>query len=65
MASLDNKISALEAEIEEYKIQLGNATSPTEKSELRGLIKSCRDNMTELLKQRNAQAPGIPICYNQ
>ena len=59
MASLDDKIAALEAEIEGYKLEYKDATSPKEKSELRGLVKSCRDNLTELQKQKNTASGGI------
>ena len=58
MASLDDEIADLKAEIEGYKNDLKEATSPIEKSELRGLIKSCRDNLTELEKRKNAQSNG-------
>jgi hypothetical protein len=52
MADLNKKILDLENEIEEYRLEMKNATSPQEKSELRGLIKSRGDNLTELLKQQ-------------
>ncbi len=65
MASLDEEITALKAEIEGYKLELKDATSREEKSELRGLIKSCCDNLTELEKRRNAQSAGNPICFDQ
>ncbi len=56
MASLDEEITALKAEIEGYKLELKDATSAEEKSELRGLIKSCRDNLTRLLDEKKAQS---------
>ena len=56
MASLDDKIAALRAEIEVYELKLENATSCEEKSELGELIISCRDNLTELLGEENALA---------
>ncbi len=59
MASLDEKIAALEAEIEGYKLDLKDATSREEKSELRGLIKSSRDYLIELQKQKNPASGGI------
>ena len=65
MASLDDKITSLKAKIEGYELELKDATSREEKSELRGLIKSCRENLTELEKRRNAQAAGNPICFDQ
>ena len=54
MAALDDEIAALKAVIEGYELELKDATSREEKSELRGLIKSCRDNLTELLKLKIA-----------
>ena len=65
MASLDEEINVLKAKIDRYEFQLETATSPKVQSELREIIRSKSDNMTELLKQRNAQALGIPICFNQ
>ena len=56
MASLDEEIAALKAEMEGYELDLKDATSREEKSELRGLIKSCRDNLTEVLKLKNGQS---------
>jgi Flp pilus assembly protein TadB len=58
MATLDDKIASLEEKIEGYENDLKIATTAEEKRDLRGLIKSCRDNLTELLKQKNSQ-PGI------
>ena len=65
MVSLDEEIAALKAEIEGYELDLKDATSREEKSELRGLIKSCSDNLTELLKLKNGQSAGNPICFDQ
>ncbi len=65
MASLDEEITALKTEIEGYELELKDATSREEKSELCGLIKSCRDNLTELEKRKNAQSAGSPICFYQ
>ncbi len=59
MASLDEEITALKEEIEGYKLELKDATSREEKSELRGLLKSRSDNLTELLKQKNTASRGI------
>jgi len=58
VADLKEKISDLENEIEGYKVDLKNATSPEEKSELRGLIKSTRDTLNELLKKQNEVEKG-------
>jgi hypothetical protein len=65
MASLDEEIAALEAEIEGYEMKLNDATSSVEDIRIwAGLIKSCRENLTELKKRRNAQAAGNPICFD-
>ena len=58
MADLNKKISDLENEIEGYRVDLKNATSPQEKSELRGLMKSRVDTLIELLKQQNEVTKG-------
>ena len=56
MASLDDKIAALEAEIEGYKLELKDATTREDKSELRGLIKSTSDYLTRLLDEKKTQS---------
>jgi hypothetical protein len=56
--SLDDRIAVLEVEIEGYKNDLQIATTAQEKSEIRYLIRSSRDTLTELLRQKNPQ-PGI------
>ena len=65
MASLDEEIAALKAEIEGYELDLKDAASREEKSELRGLIKSRSDNLTRLLDEKNGQSAGNPICFDQ
>ncbi len=65
MASLDEEITALKAKIEGYKMKLNDATSVEDKRMWAGLIKSCRENLTELEKRRNAQAAGNRICFDQ
>ena len=66
MASLDEKIATLEAEIEGYKLDLKNATPAEARyDKLLDVIKSSRDNLTELLKLKNAQSAGNPICTNR
>ncbi len=55
MATLDDEIALLKVEIEGYKNELIIAFSETRKDLLYGLIKSSRDNLTELLKQKNSQ----------
>jgi hypothetical protein len=47
MESLDGKFAVLGAEIEGYKLELKDATSLKEKSELRRLIKSYHNSLTE------------------
>ena len=58
MMTLDEEISALKAEIEGYKMDLKNALTSAEKSEIRGLIKSSRDNLSYLLKQKKDVTKG-------
>ena len=65
MASLDEEITVLKAKIEGYEIELKDATSREDKLVWAGLIKSCRDNLTELEKRKNAQSAGNPICFYQ
>jgi hypothetical protein len=55
MAILDDEIASLEEEIEGYKSELKIA-SESRKDLLYGLMKSCSDTLTELLKQKNSQA---------
>jgi hypothetical protein len=56
--SLDKEILSLEKKIQVYKNELKIATTAEEKSaiQIRGLIKSCSDNLNELLKQKNSQS---------
>lgn len=64
MASLNQKIEILKAEIEEYRVDLKGATTPEEKSELRGLINSSQDLLKELLQERRAQSvSGKMDCW--
>jgi len=51
MATLDEEIAALKAEIEGYKVQLNSATDPTEKSEIRGLIKTRSETLNILMNR--------------
>ena len=60
MASLDEEIAVLKAEIEGYKLKLKDATSHEDIRMWAGLIKSRSENLTELEKRRNAQAAGNP-----
>lgn len=59
MATLDDRLLALEAEIEGYKLDLRSATTSEERSEIRSLIISARNCLTELLKQQNTHAAGF------
>ena len=66
MASLDEEIAVLKAEIEGYKLELKDATiTESRYDKLLDLIKSTSDCLTELEKRRNAQAAGNPICFDQ
>lgn len=58
MANLNKRISNLENEIEGYKVDLMNATSPQEKIMYGELMKSTSDNLTELLKMQNEVTKG-------
>ena len=64
MASLDEEIATLKEKIERYDIRLNEATGDDERMWL-GIITSCRNNLTELLKQQNAQSAGNPRCFYQ
>eukprot|EP01038_Epipyxis_sp_PR26KG_P015919 gene15919-21597_t len=59
MASLDEEMAVLKAEIEGYELKLNDATSSEDIRIWAGLIKSCRENLTELEKRRNAQAAVV------
>ena len=54
MATPEEKISALEEEIEDYRQEYANA-SPEEKKELRPLITATRNEITALLQQQQSQ----------
>ena len=57
MASLDDIIAALKAKIEGYELKLNDpTTSESRYDKLLDLIKSCRDNLTEVLKLKNGQS---------
>jgi hypothetical protein len=59
MASLDDKIAALEAEIEGYKLRLKDATSAEDIRTWAGLIQSCNDRLTVLEKRKDAQSAAV------
>ena len=66
MASLDEEITALKAEIEGYKLRLNDPTiSESRYDKLLDLIKSCNDRLTVLEKRKDAQSAGNPICFYQ
>ncbi len=59
MASLDEEITALKAEIEGYKLRLNDAAiTESRYDKLLDVIKSRSDNLTELQKQKNT-ASGV------
>jgi hypothetical protein len=65
MASLDEKIASLEAEIEEYRMESIGVISGEDKVVLRKLMISRNDYLTELMKQKNAKFAGNPLRFNQ
>jgi hypothetical protein len=66
MADSDREIAELKEAIKGYETEYKTASS-ADKSELRGLIKSSRDNLTELLKFKKAEseAQGKISCNYQ
>ena len=56
MSTLEEEIASLKQVIAEYERDLRNAVTPAEKSELRGLVKASRENLTELLKKETKRA---------
>ena len=65
MASLDEEIVALKAEMEEYRLESIGDISREEKAVLRKLMISLYDYLTELMKQKNAQSAGNPLRFYQ
>jgi hypothetical protein len=66
MTVLDKEIAALETEIAEYEVDLKNATTREEKSELRGLIKASLDTLNELMKLQREATKGnylLLFCF--
>jgi hypothetical protein len=61
MSSWEERIAKVEADIAVYNAELNAATSPTEKSELRGLIKASRENWTALLRQQERAESAAPV----
>lgn len=57
---LDVRIRALEDEIDGYKAYLRDVATEERKS-LMDLIRSCRENLTELLKEKNSHRAGA-VC---
>jgi hypothetical protein len=66
MADSDQEIAELKEEIKGYETEYKTA-STADKSELRGLIQSSRDNLTALLKLKKAEseAQGKIYCNYQ
>eukprot|EP01032_Pedospumella_encystans_P034008 gene34008-38439_t len=61
MADLNEEIAVLKAEIEGYKKALNDpSTSEARKDKLIDVIKSSRDNLTELLHQQTAATAPAP-----
>ena len=59
MASLNEKISALEAKVEGYEVDLKNATTPEEKRLLLQIVNTRSETLNRLLdKERNARSQG-------
>ena len=58
MEDLDNAIADLMSKIEQYKAKRQQATDSAHKQLLLAAIASCRNNLTELLKAKNAQLSG-------
>lgn len=55
MSSWEERIANVEADIARYNAELIAATTPAEKSELRGLIKVRGENLTALLNGRQQE----------
>jgi hypothetical protein len=63
MATLDERILALEAKIDIYETQLQGATTEKEKDRLAGLITSAREVLKLLLVDKNVQQTAGTIIY--
>ena len=60
MASLDEEIAVLKADIEGYKLKLNNPTiTESRYFKFLELIKSCNDRLTQLLKLKIAQSAAV------
>lgn len=60
MSSLEERIAALDAEIEKYKVKLDGATTPENEQLYGGLIKARTEMLTALLQQQSA-ASAAPV----
>ena len=59
-STIDDEINALKAEIVEYESKLNDPTKSAEDKKIWArLITSCRDNLTELEKRKNALITGV------
>ena len=63
MATLQERITALEEEIAEYRQEYVNATTEAEKKELRAVIITRGNNLTALYQQLQQQQEGefVPV----
>ena len=61
MVDLAQRITNLENEIEGYKKDLQDATSPEEKNLIRRLLLVSREAYVRLLDQQNAQIIGLNL----
>jgi hypothetical protein len=63
MATLDERILALEAKIDIYETQLQGATTEKEKDRLSGLITSRNETLNKLLDEKKALQTAGTIIY--
>jgi hypothetical protein len=63
MATLDERILALEAKIDIYETQLQGATTEKEKDRLAGLITSRNETLNKLLDEKKALQTAGTIIY--
>jgi hypothetical protein len=64
MASLEEKIVHLKAEIVVYEKELAEATTPEEKKDLRQLITSTSEYLSRLLDRQREQARGNVFYFD-
>ena len=61
MSTWEERIANAEADIAVYNAELNATTSPTEKSELRGLIKAGAKVLVELLLKQERRESAAPV----